>query len=289
MWFLLAVFSGFFESSASAAAKHAANIRQYDTLTIVFSKFFYSIPFLIVTFILFGKLAADITFWAVVIGILLPTEVTAQLLFQRAITLSPLSLTMPLISFTPIVTLLFSLFTLKEIPSTAGTIGVLFVVFGSYFLNFDKINLGIIKPFQALFEQSGARIMMVVAILWGITTPFQKIAINHSDPVFFALVHITTLALALLILLLLRNPQAVKLFPKSYSLAPIGFLSGLGFLSQYFALPLGPVAYYLGVKRTGILWTAVYDRLFFGDRESLKRIPAIILMFLGVLLIQFGG
>ena len=59
----------------------------------------------------------------------------SSLLFQRALTISPVSLTVPYLSFTPAVLLITSYFMLGEVPEATGVLGVVIMTAGAYGLN----------------------------------------------------------------------------------------------------------------------------------------------------------
>ncbi len=59
----------------------------------------------------------------------------SSLLFQRALSISPVSLTVPYLSFTPAVLLITSYFMLGEVPEAAGVLGVVIMTAGAYGLN----------------------------------------------------------------------------------------------------------------------------------------------------------
>lgn len=59
----------------------------------------------------------------------------SSLLFQRALTISPVSLTVPYLSFTPAALLITSYFMLGEVPEATGVLGVVIMTAGAYGLN----------------------------------------------------------------------------------------------------------------------------------------------------------
>jgi drug/metabolite transporter (DMT)-like permease len=56
-------------------------------------------------------------------------------LLQRALQLSPLSLCVPYLAFTPLWLLVFSFFLVKEVPTVRGSVGVVVITLGAYLLN----------------------------------------------------------------------------------------------------------------------------------------------------------
>ena len=59
----------------------------------------------------------------------------SSVLFQRAVQISPVSLTVPYLAFTPALLLVTSYFTLGEVPEASGVVGVVVMTAGAYGLN----------------------------------------------------------------------------------------------------------------------------------------------------------
>jgi uncharacterized membrane protein len=109
----------------------------------------------------------------------------ASLLYVRAVTLSPLSLTIPYLGFTPVVAVVVAFLVLGETPTVQGVMGILLVVVGAM-----ALHLGATDGFRALltapFREPGSWMMLVVALIWGTTTSLDKIAIRHGSEALLA-------------------------------------------------------------------------------------------------------
>ncbi|MBM4328604.1 MAG: DMT family transporter, partial [Deltaproteobacteria bacterium] len=110
----------------------------------------------------------------IVLSVGLPLEVYAYYLFLQAIRMAPLSLTIPLLAFTPVFTILTAALIVGEGISLLGGVGILMVTAGAYLLNGDLINLNFSAPIRAIFSNLGSRKMLVVAFLWSITSSLGK-------------------------------------------------------------------------------------------------------------------
>ena len=103
-------------------------------------------------------------FWSALIvsGTLL---CATNILYVQALRDADLSLTAPLLTFTPIFMLVTSPLMLGEFPGPRGLLGMLLIVAGSYVLNLHARHRGWWAPFVALAEQPGSRCMLGVAFL----------------------------------------------------------------------------------------------------------------------------
>uniref|UniRef100_A0A0D6QYV4 EamA domain-containing protein n=1 Tax=Araucaria cunninghamii TaxID=56994 RepID=A0A0D6QYV4_ARACU len=65
-------------------------------------------------------------------------KVMAGYMYQRALQVSPMSVTVPYLAFTPVLLVFTSYFLMHEIPSARGLLGVVVVTVGGYMLVVDK-------------------------------------------------------------------------------------------------------------------------------------------------------
>ena len=104
---------------------------------------------------------------------------------MKAIKVSPLSLTIPFLSFTPVFMILTGFLVLGEVPNKWGVFGIGFVVAGSYALHSAEVTHGYLAPFRAIFKEPGSWLMLIVSLLYSVLAVLGKKAIQHSSPVFF--------------------------------------------------------------------------------------------------------
>ena len=140
----------------------------------------------------------DTTFFAAT-AIAIPIDILALILYQRAIKISPLSLTLPFLAFTPVFVVVTSFVLLKEIPDRNSLIGIVLVFLGVYLLNIHDISKGFFEPFKSIKNENGARIMLIVAFLFSININFGKIMAIHSSPTFLATFYMTALTISYVI------------------------------------------------------------------------------------------
>ena len=182
---ILALFTAFFESIKDVLSKK--NVKNIDEYVVAFSLMFFALPF--VTPILFwiGIPVVENQFWkALVISGTL--NVLAIILYMKALKASDLSITIPMVAFTPLFLLVASPLIVGEFPNSVGLMGVLLIVFGSYTLNIKQRKNGFLSPFKSLLREKGPRLMLGVAILYSITASYDKVGVQASSPLFWIVI-----------------------------------------------------------------------------------------------------
>lgn len=113
-------------------------------------------------------------------------NVAATLFTFRALATTDISLAVPMISFTPLFLIGTAALLLGELPSAAGTCGIIIIVVGSYVLNTAAEHTRITDPIRAMIRSPGVCSMLAVAFLYAVAVNFDKIAVKNSDPFFGA-------------------------------------------------------------------------------------------------------
>lgn len=138
-------------------------------------------------------------------------------------------------------------------------------------------------------HEPGSLLMIAVAFIYSISSSLGKLAIAHSEPVFFGLFYFTVLGLVFLIILLIKLGRASRqIFSRPKLFLSIGLFNALMILTHFLALDLTKVAYMIAVKRTNLLFGVLYGYLLFGEQNIGERILGSGVMLLGVLLVVFG-
>lgn len=210
--------------------------------------------------------------------------------YGRALMRGDLSLTVPMLAFTPLFLLVTSPLTLGEFPGPGGLLGVLCVVAGSYVLNLRERRFGFWAPVRALWTNPGARLMLVVAALWSIGANFDKIGVRASSPELWIASVYTVTSLALLPAAF-RGSRGVlgqmRIAPGLILAA--GLLEAVGLLCQMHAITMTLVPYVITVKRLSVVFGVVLGALVFREPDVAHRLPGAMLMVLGVFFIAVFG
>ena len=231
----------------------------------------------------------DSTFWWVFI-ISLPLNWLAYILYLLAIKASPISLSVPLLAFTPVFMILTGFLILGEKINQWGGLGICLIVLGSYILNLEKKEKGILEPIIAVFREKGSFLMLIVAILFSFAAVLGKKAILHSSALFFSFFFFLVFDAIFLAGLLLTGKTSISHIAK-YSRKGImlGLLQVIHVGCHGLAVALTAAVYMIAVKRSSILFTVLLGWLLLKEDRIRTRFPGALLMFLGVILITVLG
>lgn len=227
--------------------------------------------------------APPLEFWtATTTSILL--NLIANILFFRAVQISPLSLTVPYLSFTPVFMLASGAILVGEVPDGYGVLGVTGVLIGAMLLNPGKE--GRFSPIKALRNEPGSYLMILVALLWSVTGPVEKIALRHAHPVVLGVLLNGSVGLAALVVVLFKDPQSIRKATSSWRLAFLASTTqAIGVVTQLFAFSFLFVAYVDTIKRSGALFAVLIGYFYFKERPLRPRLLGASIMFVGVSLI----
>jgi len=292
LWCLLSLGSALFLSTTDALSKKA--MQSEDEYIISWVRIGYSLPFLLMflPFVTFPHL--DRTFWFTIV-LSVPLEIIALLLYVKAIKISPLSLTIPFLAFTPAFLVVTAYLVLGEKPDWSGFIGIFLVTLGAYLLNISEWRNGWLEPLKSLRREKGSFFMVIVAFIYSITTTLGKKAVLHSSPIGFAIIYTFLLSLILYAMVWIRSGQGFPLRKGVLKYAPtlsrngLFWLIGLFYASmlacQYYAYTLTQASYVIAVKRLSLIISIMYGGIFFKEIHIRERLLGGAVMVMGVILI----
>lgn len=283
-WLILGIFTAFFEAVKDVFGKQ--NLKKSDEYVVAWSLSFFSVIFLIPWVIYTGIPTLNAQFW---ISLLIGGSINAvaTLLYIKAIKLSDLSLTVPLVALTPLFMLLTSPLIVGEYPKFFDYIGIFLIVIGSYLLNIKEKSQGYLAPFKALLSEPGPKFMLIVAFLWSITSNFDKIGVKNSSPIFWLFSLFGTMSILLLPILLHKTPNpGTKILKQLPMLATMGFFNAIGVLCQMQALTLTLVVQVIAIKRTSVLMGVLFGHFIFKEKDIQQRLLGAGIMIVGVFFIS---
>ena len=287
-WFGLALLTALFSATEAALIKRFAGDR--SPLEMIAFPLVYSLPFFLVLLLLLPAPHLLPGFWPAAL-LLLPFNLLGMLLSYWAIRISPLSLTMPFLSFTPVLIMVTGFFILAELPNSWGVAGILAVTAGSYVINLKAGNgHSILAPFRAMVRERGSLLMIFAAAVYGFTGVWGKKLILLSSPLHAAAYYFLLQGASFTLALALAGrgrPGALLQRPLS------GVLIGAVFFAHVFchflAISMTQAAYMIAVKRLNGLFGVFYGGVLFRETDLLPRIAGAVLMAAGAGLIALMG
>jgi drug/metabolite transporter (DMT)-like permease len=285
-WIPLSLLCAFSLATSDALVKRA--LERHNEYLILWLRLLLASPFLLslLAFIPLPPLAPPF-YRATLLSLLL--EVMASILYIKALKLSPLSQTLPLLALTPLFLLVIPWLLLGERISSAGRSGVLLIVGGTYLLNIGGARKNLLEPLRAIVRDRGARCMLGVALIYSITSTLGKQAIEASSPLFFAATYVPLLTLFLTPLALRNLPGGIRGVISGgaarETILPALFYALMA-LSHMTAISMTSVAYMISLKRLSLLMGVIYGRVMFKEAGIAGRLAGTLLMLWGVALIS---
>lgn len=287
MWLLLSFLTALCNSAQDIISKRlSTRVSPYVT---AWAASFFSLPFLLLLFIWDRPAGCGPDFWPalLVTGVLLAI---ATVFFFKAIEASDLSLSIPILSFTPMFLLVTSPLILGEFPRPWGIAGMVLIVFGCYALFYHPGQENILAPFRRLMKARGSRYMLLVAILYSIGGNIDKIGVRNSSPLLWSVSLNAFVGTLLGIMMLVKIKDVDKQVRSNWPwLMAMGFFLALMMMFQMNALKMTIVPYVIAIKRTSVILTSLWGVWFLREHGSWERILAVVLMVAGVFVISFSN
>ncbi|MBF0485389.1 MAG: EamA family transporter [Candidatus Omnitrophica bacterium] len=287
MWLLLSFLTAVCTSGQDILSKRVSG--QVSPYVTAWAVSFFSLPFLAVFFLWEKPVVLSAQFWPALLASTVILTVSS-IFFFKSIENSDLSLTIPLLSFTPLLLLLTSPIMLGEFPRPWGIVGMVLIVSGSYVLFYHPEQEDILAPFRRLLKARGSRYMVIVAILYSIGANVDKIGMRNSSPLIWSIYLNAAVSFFLGVIMLNKVPDAQKQVQKSWPwLLGIGCCMALVMMFQMYALKLTIVPYVIAIKRTSIIMTSLWGVWFLKEKGDRQRVWAVALMVVGVFVISFSN
>jgi len=219
-----------------------------------------------------------------VLDVLLITAV--MWLYFRALQISPLSLCVPFLSFTPVFLLFTGFFILGELPAPVKILGVVLIVIGSLVMHRRLFAVSLLAPAKAVIREKGSRYMLLVSMIFAITNPLDKILVTMSDVFIEAFAYGAGLCISFWIMGRMQHADFAKASRGNWKwISLAGLLDGVSLLFQLASYTYIAVVITVSIKRAGIILSVISGWLFFHERGITDKVIAASVMFCGVLIL----
>lgn len=290
-WFLLAMICALSLASADAATKHW--LRDYGARELALIRF--TLPGLLLSPLLLLQPFPDLPpeFWGWM-SLLMPLEVIALLLYIKAIRDYPLWLTLPYLAFTPVFVTFTGWLLLGEQVSLLGFAGVFLIFAGAWILNLETLDgngkHGLLAPLTTILRNRGSRLMLLVAIIYGFTSVGGKAAMQYMPPDLFGPFYFVLLGSLVLILFLIKRPQALRaLYRRPTQNIVVALFMAVMVITHFLAIQKIEAAYMIAVKRSSLLFGILFGAILFKEDGLRTHLTGGVLMVAGVALIALGS
>jgi len=288
LWILFGLLSAFSLATNNALLKKM--FLKYNEYLVTWLAYFIATIMLLAMLPLISIPHVGDEFWKL-LSVALPLEVIAIVLYIKALKSSPLSLTLPFLSLTPVFLIGVSYVLIGEKISGLGVLGVLCITIGGYALHMKEFKKGILQPLAAIFRERGSVYMILVAFIYSVTASLSKKAILDSSPIFFAIVYWTGFFILLTPVALYcartewRGVKSAEVFRAA--LFP-GIWEFVGTISYVVGLSLTKVAYIISARRLAVLIGVMYGFVLFMESGIRERFIGASLMVAGFIMLVFA-
>jgi drug/metabolite transporter (DMT)-like permease len=208
------------------------------------------------------------------------------LIYFRALQVTPISLCMPYIAFTPVFLLYTNRVMNNETITLSATVGVLLIFVGSFVMHRQLFAKGWLEPIKAIWRERGCFLMLVAGFVNAITNPIDKTLVTMTDPFTQACAFGVGMALFFSLLALARRTDlkpALRNVPQWIVIA--GILEAVALIFQLASHNYIQVVITISVKRAGIILTVLLGWLVFKEKDIGDKLIAASVMLVGVLII----
>jgi len=207
-------------------------------------------------------------------------------LYFRALQISPLSMCIPFLAFTPVFLIPTTFVILGQKPQPIKVLGVLLIVIGSLVMHRQLFAIGWLAPVKAVIEYKGSRYMLLVALVFSLTNPLDAKLVAMSDVYTEACVYGLGLSIAFYLLARAQRCDFAAAARANFRwIALAGLCDAVSLLFQLASYAFIAVVITVSIKRAGIVLAVLAGWLFFREREITDKVIAASVMFCGVLIL----
>jgi uncharacterized membrane protein len=289
-WYLLAFTSALLTTFATILEKKAL----FKTSALDFSflvaltGFIFAIPFGI-------NLPLDTLYSAGFLLLVIKTAMNALSYYfiMSALKNLDISNSLPLMQLSPGITAILAAIFLSEIPSSFQILGLLFLIIGTYLINYQK-GSSVSDMFSRLYKSRGHWYIGSALFIFAITSILDKVIIVKFQILpedFIFLHHFITLIIFLIFYLVSKKCDfsILSTISKNRSLLVIVLLVGLLSVfyryTQILAIREGQVALVLAIKRTSVFFACIIGGTIFKEETLMQRTLATVILIVGSALI----
>jgi len=203
-----------------------------------------------------------------------------------------LSLVYPIMRSSPALVLVFSITVLGEEVSLLGGFGILFVAFGVYTINMEKVSVSqLCRPIKAVRSDRATQFALLTLFSVAAYSVIDKIAVEQMNAAIFAYLYPW-------FSLLLYSFYINRVKPKGElrkewavdkkTILVCGFLSIFGYFLILLAFTIERVSYIVGLRQLSIVFAVFLGGQALKEKNRMIRFSAGLIIFLGAYLIAIA-
>ena len=290
MWYLSALASAFLYAFRGILEKK--KITHTNKYILGLSVRLFAVPFFILPLIIHPDFLVPLShlggkFWFALFMICCVFTPLETVFYYESLKEEELSLALPILSMSPIVTIILAAMLLHELPTLLGVVGILIILSGVYALKISHAREGLLEPIKHLRRSRGVRLMFVVMLSQGAGSIFDKMALQSSNAFFYAAVNYVLVSLVLFIIAWIKAPKHFgELRQHASSFTAIGLVVAGYTIFYLLALQSGIASYVVAIRNASILFSILFGIVLLREKGKRAKLTAGALIFLGLLCIK---
>ncbi len=248
---------------------------------IVISQFF-----LFLFFLLFSDFQIDIYSYYIYGIFLIFLNLISMYMFLKVLKKGEISTYIPMLSFTPLFSALYSRFILTEKLQTSQYFGIFLVIFGALLLYSKSFKFKyFLKPSMLKFNNSNKNLyfIIIVSLIWSLTPVLDKQCLKHTDPYMHGFIQSAGMLIIIPIILNYKELKYNFNFKTNILLIGLVLIGFLASLVQLIALKYNLVAVLESLKRgIGISLSLFFGYYFFNEKITYKKFISVFIMIIGI-------
>ena len=291
LWIILSLTASIFYALRHVVIKKY--LKDVDTLLMAFSYRFFSVLFLLPLLLVLNVEPTTKLFWIITFSTAVLTAV-ASILQIKAIQKYELSISVPFLAFVPLFMVLSVYLVYKELPEYYALIGIFILVAGSFILTAGNNN-GKWYTVRNIFQSKGSVFFFIVAVIFGITSTIDRIAIEDVMNDGFTYTFYWHILSTILFSFIFFNKRKNKLYLAQVKMYIRGFvLQGVfgitAFLLQMLAIEKAfqleaNVLYIKAITLLQLLISVVFGIFLFKEKHVRNKLLGAVVMIIGALII----
>lgn len=255
----------------------------------------FALPFFFIPFIISPDLFVPLTelpgkFWLVLLAVSFICTPLETYFYYKSIKDEEISLALPILSLSPVMTIGFAALFLGEFPTLFGAVGVITILLGVYTLKIGHARHGLLEPLYHLSRNKSVQFMVIVALSLAVGAILDKVGVTSVNAYMYALLNYLFLTIALFMFAGAKARQhlgQMKTHFKAFSI--IGAVVAGYTLLYLVALEGGSTAYVVAIRNASLLVSIILGVLWLKEKDLRTKLLAGGVIVAGLILIKVFG
>jgi drug/metabolite transporter (DMT)-like permease len=210
----------------------------------------------------------------------------AAFLYFHALKVSPMSVCVPFLAFTPIFLIPTGYLLLGELAPFYKLLGVVLIVIGSLVMHRKLFAQDWLAPAKAIIREKGSRDMLAVAFIFALSNPIEKKLVLMSDVLTQAFCYSLGVCLVFLGAVYAGRKDCLTVLRQAPGWTTLaGLMEGAALGLQLASYKYIDVVITISIKRAGIVLAVFAGWLIFKEKGITDKLIAASVMVCGVLIL----